>query len=92
LLKKSALGDYRIQFSYGGREESVTPKEKDVDAALAILAVLHEVPLYARIDMVRGEDQRLRLMELELIEPFLYPLQGPKMGDALAQAIITRVR
>jgi hypothetical protein len=50
-----------------------------------------EPPLYARIDMVRGKDGRLRLMEAELIEPYLYPWQGPRLGDVMADALVRRL-
>jgi hypothetical protein len=45
-------------------------------------------PLYARIDMVRLADGRLAVMEAELIEPYLYPLQGPEFGAMLADAVL----
>jgi len=91
LVKRAAPGDYRIQSMYGGREQAIQPNEADAAAARAVLDTLHEVPLYARVDMVRGADGRLLLMELELIEPFLYPLQGPDLGERLAAALLTRL-
>jgi hypothetical protein len=42
--------------------------------------------------MVRGLDGVLRLMEAELIEPYLYPLQGRDLGARLAKAIQKRGR
>ena len=47
-------------------------------------------PLYARIDMVRLEDGRLAVIEAELIEPYLYPEQGPNLGSMLADGILRR--
>ncbi|MBC2777544.1 hypothetical protein H6P80_07905 [Parasphingopyxis sp. GrpM-11] len=94
LQKTAAAGDYRIQSTYGGRESAISPPESDRKAAESVLAALDETPLYARVDMVRGADGALLLMELELIEPFLYPLQGDGLGariyDALARRISTR--
>ena len=40
--------------------------------------------------MVRGQDGTLALIEAELIEPYLYPLQGPEFGKRLAQAVLAR--
>ncbi|MEM1086570.1 MAG: hypothetical protein AAGH90_02505 [Pseudomonadota bacterium] len=91
LIKRAAKGDYRIQSSYGGVEEAVTPSASDLAAAKAILNTLDETPLYARVDMLRGEDGGLLLMELELIEPYLYPLQGPELGERFAAAIGKRL-
>ncbi|MGB3625344.1 MAG: hypothetical protein WA989_05945 [Henriciella sp.] len=91
LIKRPAAGDYRIQSLYGGTEAAVTPPEEDRKAAQSVLNMLGTPPLYARVDMVRGEDGGLLLMELELIEPYLYPEQGPQLGDRLADAVLGRL-
>ena len=92
LLKHAANGDYRIQSIYGGSNRAIDPAQADVASAAAILDLLPlDLPLYARIDMVRGDDGRLQLMEAELIEPYLYPEEGPDLGPRLAQAINRRL-
>jgi len=90
LRKLPAEGDYRIQSLYGGREDVHEPSAKEVSAAKTIIAALpFDTPLYARIDMLRDGGQLL-LMEAELIEPYLYPEQGPELGERLAHAIAKR--
>lgn len=91
LIKRAAAGDYRIQSLYGGVEAKIEPSETDHAAARAILSALGEPPLYARVDMLRGEDGSLLLMELEMIEPYLYPVQGPQIGERLARAVKRRL-
>lgn len=91
LLKTAKAGDYRIQSSYGGQETAITPTAADLEDATAILQTLDQMPLYARVDMLRGDDGRLLLMELELIEPYLYPLEGPNLGPMMAKAIAQRL-
>ena len=91
LVKNAAHGDYRIQSMYGGRETAITPSDADAEAAHAIISALDETPLYGRVDMVRGPGGGLLLMELELIEPYLYPEQGPNMGRAFAHALMERL-
>lgn len=91
LIKRPASGDYRIQSSYGGVEEKVETSAQDKANARAVLDGLEEIPMYARVDMVRDQQGQLLLMELELIEPFLYPLQGPDLGDLLFQALSRRL-
>lgn len=91
LVKRSVPGDYRIQSKYGGTETQVDPQTNDLVAASAIVGMMNETPLYARVDMVRGEDGGLVLMELEVIEPYLYPLQGPRLGQMLADAVLQRL-
>jgi glutathione synthase/RimK-type ligase-like ATP-grasp enzyme len=80
-------GDYRVQSMYGGREEVYHPSDAEMKVARQVLEAVPWPLLYARVDMMRGSDGRLSLMELELIEPYLYPDQGPGMGDAFADAL-----
>ncbi|WP_379547456.1 RimK family alpha-L-glutamate ligase [Qipengyuania sp. DSG2-2] len=89
-VKRPAQGDYRVQSEYGGTEEMYDPTAAERTAAAAIIAALPHLPLYARIDMVRGETGLL-LMEAELIEPFLYPNQGPELGPRMAAGITRRL-
>ena len=90
LIKRAAPGDYRIQSLYGGSEVVLDPAPADRVAAEAVMAMLpFEVPpLYARIDMVRLESGQLAVIEAELIEPYLYPEQGPDFGRLLAEGLL----
>ena len=90
LIKRAAPGDYRIQSLYGGIEVPLDPAPADRAAAEAVMAMLPFAapPLYARVDMVRLEDGTLAVIEAELIEPYLYPLQGPGLGKLLAEAVL----
>lgn len=93
LIKRPAGGDYRVQSLYGGTEEVLNPGEGDLAAAQSVIeAIPFDSPLYVRIDMVRGRDGDLLLMEAEMIEPFLYPLQGPQLGEMMADAICSRLK
>ena len=92
LCKRPASDDYRIQSLYGGTESIYLPHKDELEAARAIIEALpFPAPLYARIDMLRMEDGALAVMEAELIEPYLYPEQGPELGDRLADAIAKRL-
>ena len=92
LIKRAQAGDYRIQSLYGGREEVLTPTAADRAAAEAVMTMLpfDQAPLYARIDMVRMADGKLAVIEAELIEPYLYPEQGPGFGKMFADVTINR--
>lgn len=91
LLKRAADGDYRVQSIYGGTETPHRPSACDLAAARAVMEALPGDPLYARIDLMRGPGGDPLLMEAELIEPFLYPLQGPELGERLAEGLVRRV-
>ena len=72
LIKRAKKGDYRIQSIYGGTEESYDPTQAERNTARAVLDALDFTPLYARVDLLRGLDGTLKLIELEMIEPYLY--------------------
>ena len=85
--KIPAAGDYRVQSMYGAKERIHRPSPAEVERATSVLDAVDEPLLYARVDMMRGLDGRLVLMELELIEPYLYPEQGPDMGPRFASTL-----
>ena len=92
LRKRVADGDYRIQSLFGGREEHWSPDTVELAQAEAVLAALpFTAPLYARIDMVRLPCGALAVMEAEMIEPYLYPEQGPDLGERLAASVGRRL-
>ena len=72
LIKRPKKGDYRIQSLYGGTEETYAPSSQERASARAVLNALDFTPLYARVDLLRGRDGKLKLIELEMIEPYLY--------------------
>ena len=86
--KVPARGDYRVQSRFGAKEHVYAPNADELALARRVLAAAKEELLYARVDMVRGLDGALAVMELELIEPYLYPEQGPQMGELFADALV----
>ena len=92
VLKQAAAGDYRIQSLYGGKESVFAPSTTDLASARAVISALpFKDPLYARIDMARLPSGELAVMEAEMIEPYLYPEQGPDLGERLAKAVLSRL-
>lgn len=92
LVKQAANGDYRIQSMYGGRETPLDPTPADRASAQQVMNLLpfDMPPVYARIDMVRLSDGRLAVIEAELIEPYLYPEQGPAFAGMIGAALLRR--
>ena len=92
LNKRPKSGDYRVQSLYGATEAVWTPGEDELALARKVLSTAQDITgedafLYARVDMVRGLDGELALMELEIIEPYLYPEQGPDLGKVFVEAL-----
>jgi hypothetical protein len=96
LIKRPKAGDYRTQGQHGAVETGMDAPEGSLEAAEAVLAKADGTPLtYARVDLVRGAGGQWLLMELELIEPWLYlalDCQDGKHGAKLfAQAVLERL-
>jgi hypothetical protein len=97
LIKRPKAGDYRIQSIYGGTEETYVPSNQERGAARAVLDALDYTPLYARVDLIRGLDGKLKLIELEMIEPYLYLAHAEGEGGdnkgalKLAEALIKKL-
>jgi glutathione synthase/RimK-type ligase-like ATP-grasp enzyme len=76
ILKTPAAGEFRSQEERGSSLAAVMAKgrlRQRADMAMdAVASVVPETLLYARIDLVRDEQDDFRLMEAELIEPALY--------------------
>ena len=91
IVKRPASGDFRVQEQFGGREEPWTPGEEALALAAAALAAAPSATVYARVDMVGDAAGRLRIMELELIEPSLFLHHAPDKGAAFGQAVYAAI-
>ena len=90
VVKRPKAGDYRVQPHLGGREEPCNAPDGAIEIARAALAAAPGDPAYARVDLVRGNDGDLKIMELELIEPSLWLQHAPDKGESFAAAIRRR--
>ena len=79
-------------------EEEIAPRTATAaqqavgDAVLAAAEQrLRRVPLYARVDLVPGEDGTPVLLELELTEPSLFLTTDPAAAGRVASAVAARV-
>jgi O-ureido-D-serine cyclo-ligase len=72
--------------------EKITPRvaapEELALANKALHALPGELPLYARVDLIRGDDAAPCVLELELIEPSLFLKQAPGAAERFAAAIL----
>jgi glutathione synthase/RimK-type ligase-like ATP-grasp enzyme len=87
--KVPAAGDYRAHPYWGATVEPIVPSPDQVEAGRRALAVVPEPALYARVDLLAGADGMPALIELELIEPYLF--LEPASADRFARAILTRL-
>jgi hypothetical protein len=61
------------------------------DVLAWVTARFGAAPLYARVDMVAGDDGAPVLMELEAVEPYLYLAESPGSLANLVDTILRRV-
>jgi len=96
IVKVPKKGDFRAQAHLGADHRLLQPNEerfaevKEV-AEFVMKKALDELPLYARVDLVRGDDGLLELMELELIEPYLALNKSNGAPERFAEAIAERL-
>lgn len=93
IIKRPAVGDFRVQDQFGGSEKAVFAPEGAKSLAQSTLIATSRItatcPLtYARVDMVRDSENSFRLMELELIEPSLFLQFAEDKGAAFAHAFM----
>lgn len=84
-LKTPKQGEFRVQEEYGGTITFPTPAPHILSEVEEIAKQYTQKCLYARIDGVIIDD-RFALMELELIEPYLYLENDPQRMQSYYQA------
>lgn len=88
--KRPREGDYRVQFQFGGTNETIDARQEWIDGARACIAAAPALPVYARVDGVIREGQFL-LMELEVFEPLMFLARHPEAPGRFARAIRDRL-
>jgi glutathione synthase/RimK-type ligase-like ATP-grasp enzyme len=71
VLKVPKAGDFRVQQEHGGITTAFNADRKLIETAMDILSKIEGDLLYARVDGII-KNGRFLLMELELIEPYLF--------------------
>jgi glutathione synthase/RimK-type ligase-like ATP-grasp enzyme len=89
--KQAKPGDIRVQPVWGGSYELEGPTSEALYVADKVFDSIEEDLLYARVDLVRGLDDKLQLIELEVIEPLLFlelePAAPARFADALKERL-----
>lgn len=89
-LKKPKKDDFRVQHYHGGSISYPTPNPLHVEQAGTYLKSLPQSTLYARVDGVIVNNS-FELMELELIEPYLFFNSDQKLLENYYQALIALI-
>jgi glutathione synthase/RimK-type ligase-like ATP-grasp enzyme len=87
LLKKAAKGDFRVQATFGGTVHTLQPTPALLASAQKYVNQFAKGCLYARVDGAIVNNDFM-LMELELIEPFLFLDTEEKALENYHEALI----
>ncbi|WP_137937591.1 hypothetical protein [Chitinivorax sp. B] len=86
IRKTPKAGDFRVQDDHGGVVHPFFPSPDEIAFAERAVAACPVVPNYARVDIVHHQG-KLRIMELELLEPELFFRFCPPAAERLALSI-----
>jgi glutathione synthase/RimK-type ligase-like ATP-grasp enzyme len=87
VLKTAKQGDFRVQDDFGGSVRLYKPTHEEIDFAEKAISACTTLPLYARVDIMRDNNNNPVLGELELIEPELWFRFHPPAAEMMADAI-----
>jgi glutathione synthase/RimK-type ligase-like ATP-grasp enzyme len=91
VLKKAKAGDFRVQDDFGGTVHDYQPTQEEITFAEAVVRTCDPLPVYARVDVIWDNEDRLCVSELELIEPELWFRNCPVAAEAMADGIQRRI-
>lgn len=95
VLKRAKAGDFRIQDVHGGTYTLYHPDEAMRKLSADILAEVEKITksslLYGRVDGI-VKDGKFLLMEVEVIEPFLYLTVEERALGRYLEAVMTSLR
>jgi len=88
VLKIAKEGEFRVQDDFGGSVHQYDPSDEEIEFAEHVAANTSPLPSYARVDVIRDNNDQLAVAELELIEPELWFRFKPEAADLMADAVL----
>lgn len=92
VLKKAMPGDFRVQDDYGGSVADYHPDHNEIAFAEYVVNTCKFDPIYARVDIIRNNQDALCVSELELIEPELWFRRAPDSASKFAGAVAEYIK
>ncbi|MDI1443422.1 hypothetical protein [Polyangium sp. 6x1] len=89
--KVPCAGDFRSQPEFQSRVSATPIEAEALRVAQDAFAAVGKPLLYARVDLVRGDDGALQLIELELTEPSLYFRWSEGAAARFVETILARM-
>jgi glutathione synthase/RimK-type ligase-like ATP-grasp enzyme len=88
MLKKPKAGDFRVQDDFGGTVQAYAASEDEIKFAENVVSTCDPLPVYARVDAIRDNNNELCVSEFELIEPELWFRVFPEAAESFADALV----
>lgn len=88
IIKKAKDGDFRVQDDFGGSVHPYKASEEEIRFAEEVTASVSPMPVYSRVDIIKDNNGKPAIGELELIEPELWFRFHPPAADLLAEALV----
>lgn len=87
VLKIAKPGDFRVQDYFGGTVHNHKATKEEITFAENAVKACIEQPMYARVDVITDNNNKLAITEIELIEPELWFRKHHDAAVLLARAI-----
>jgi len=88
VLKKAKPDDFRVQDDFGGTVHDYEASPEEIAFAEKVVTLCDPIPVYARVDVIWDNNNKLCVSELELIEPELWFRKHPPAADQFADRIV----
>jgi glutathione synthase/RimK-type ligase-like ATP-grasp enzyme len=90
IRKKAKPGDFRVQDDFGGTVHHYSPSPEEIQFAEKVMSSCPESPIYGRVDILKDNQFKPVVSELELIEPELWFRFKPESAEFLAEILANR--
>ena len=91
ILKLAKKGDFRVQDDFGGTIHNYEPTQEMIEFAQKSIKTLSPTPVYARVDIIWDNNNKMAVSELELIEPELWFRNNPSAATKIAKVLKEKV-
>jgi len=92
IIKKAKKGDFRVQDDFGGSVYHYEASHEEIEFAEKVTACINPLPVYSRVDIIKDNNNKPAIGELELIEPELWFRYHPPAADLLADAVYNKIK
>ena len=90
-------GDYRCMDDFGAKDKPSTIDEEGLEIFKKAMAAIPKTTftepiMYGRVDLMKDNENKWILTELELVEPSLFFRHNEKSADVFAECVAKRLK